>query len=162
MAHYGLRPWSSRSRRPARQMFLPSSSNSRATAAGLIHGWFVCSRVRAGKREHLHASLALLPVDPRQADYLNLSLLIASPGEFSVLREALRHDQVTVKPQALGSAGRAKPDDPVCFLPPALCRLDPDNARWKQAGLAVSDAAGLGQCHVPGCLDRPDGPFAAR
>ena len=69
MAHYGLRLWWSRSRRWARQRFLPSSSNSRVTAAGLILG----SRVRCKapmSREHLHASLALLPVDASQVDYL--------------------------------------------------------------------------------------------
>ena len=36
-------------------------------------------------RPHLHASLALLPVDPRQVDYLRDRLITAPPGDVSVL-----------------------------------------------------------------------------
>ena len=41
-------------------------------------------------KEHLHVSLALLPVDERQIDYLYLRLLEAAPTELPVLRDALR------------------------------------------------------------------------
>jgi serine/threonine protein kinase/formylglycine-generating enzyme required for sulfatase activity len=41
-------------------------------------------------RKQLHASLALLPVDPGQVDYLYERLLDADPQEVIVLREALR------------------------------------------------------------------------
>ena len=37
----------------------------------------------------LHASLALLPVDPSQVDYIYSRLLNATPGELPILREAL-------------------------------------------------------------------------
>ena len=92
-------------------------------------------------REHLHASLALLPVDPRQADYLRERLLTASPSDVSVLREALRPHQGSVTPRLWEVVAAAKPDDPR-LLPSAsaLALLDPQNDRWKQAGLAVSDA----------------------
>src|SRR5271157_161926 len=43
----------------------------------------------AQRREHLHASLALLPVDASQVDYLFNRLLSATPGELPVLRDAL-------------------------------------------------------------------------
>jgi serine/threonine protein kinase len=39
-------------------------------------------------RDHLHASLALLPVDPSQVDYLGRRLLGVAPAELPVLRAA--------------------------------------------------------------------------
>ena len=138
----GRRLWSNRSRPPARPMFPASSNRSPVTAAGRIPSWLVCSRTpnhQAG--EHLHASLALLPVDPRQVDYLRERLLTASPGDVSVLREALQPHQASVSPKLWEVVAAAKPDDPR-LLPAAsaLALLDPKNDRWKQAGLAVSDA----------------------
>ncbi len=68
-----------------------SSRRLPVTAAGLIHGWLgVLEDSEPTSREHLHASLALLPVDPRQADYLSGRLFISSPSDVSVLREAVR------------------------------------------------------------------------
>jgi eukaryotic-like serine/threonine-protein kinase len=92
-------------------------------------------------REHLHASLALLPVDPRQADYLSERLLTASPSDVSVLREALRPQEGSVTPRLWELVAAAAPDDPR-LLPSAsaLALHDPQNVRWKQASLAVSDA----------------------
>jgi hypothetical protein len=43
----------------------------------------------AKSRQKLHSSLALLPVDPAQVDYLYDRLLDAEPSEVRVLREAL-------------------------------------------------------------------------
>jgi len=92
-------------------------------------------------RAHLHASLALLPVDPRQADYLRERLLTASPDDVSMLRAALRPTEGSVAPRLWEVVAAAKPDDPR-LLPAAsaLALLDPQNDRWKQAGVAVSDA----------------------
>jgi serine/threonine protein kinase/formylglycine-generating enzyme required for sulfatase activity/tetratricopeptide (TPR) repeat protein len=92
-------------------------------------------------RQHLHASLALLPVDPRQVDYLTGRLLTASPGDISVLREALRPHRASVSPKLWQVAAAAKPDDPR-LLPcaSALALFDPQNDRWKPASLGVSDA----------------------
>ena len=41
------------------------------------------------RRKQLHASLALLPVDPGQVDYLYGRLLDAEPHEVPVIRDAL-------------------------------------------------------------------------
>ena len=49
-------------------------------------------RVKAGMKapkERLYASLALLPVDPGQMEYLKQRLLAASPEEVTVLQDAL-------------------------------------------------------------------------
>ena len=72
-------------------------------------------------RQHLHASLALLPVDPRQVDYLRERLLTAPPGDVSVLREALQPHRAAVSPKLWEVVATAKPDDP---------RLLPCAALW--------------------------------
>ena len=46
-----------------------------------------------GSRQKLHASLALLPVDATQVDYLFNRLLKATPSELPVLRDALKTHQ---------------------------------------------------------------------
>ncbi len=56
-------------------------------------------------QEHLHASLALLPVDDSQIDYLFNRLIKAAPGEFPVLREALKNAPRPPGSEALGDAG---------------------------------------------------------
>jgi len=92
-------------------------------------------------REHFHASLALLPVDPRQADYLSERLLAASPSDVAVLREALRPHQASVLPRLWEVVAAAKLDDPrLLASASALALYDPKNDRWKQAGPTVSDA----------------------
>ena len=62
-------------------------------------------------REHLHASLALLPVDASQVDYLFGRLLSATPGELPVLRDALRTHRFTVTPKLWTVLESAKPGD---------------------------------------------------
>src|SRR5262249_20737254 len=49
--------------------------------------------------DHLHASLALLEVDPSQVGFLIQRLLSAGPGELSVLREALKPEQSHLTPR---------------------------------------------------------------
>ena len=51
------------------------------------------------KRERLHASLALLPVDATQVDYLFNCLLSASLSELPVLRDALKPYRSTLTPK---------------------------------------------------------------
>ena len=46
--------------------------------------------VRTIHAEKLHASLALLPVDATQVDYLFNRLIKATPNELPVLRDALK------------------------------------------------------------------------
>jgi serine/threonine protein kinase/formylglycine-generating enzyme required for sulfatase activity len=49
----------------------------------------MAKRAPAETKERLHASLALLPVDPSQSSYLEGQLLSAAPPQFAVLRDAL-------------------------------------------------------------------------
>ena len=48
---------------------------------------------RTTSRKKLHASLALLPVDTNQVDFLFSRLLAASPTELPVIRDALKPHQ---------------------------------------------------------------------
>ena len=83
-------------------------------------------------REHLHASLALLPVDAKQADYLFTRLLSAAPSEIPVLRDALKPHRTTLTAKLWTTLESAKPGD-ASLLPSAsaLASYDPENASWE-------------------------------
>ncbi len=97
-------------------------------------------RVEAKSRQKLNASLALLPVDPGQVDYLYGRLLDAAPGEVKVIvdalaphKEALRDKLWTVvespqdkNPQRLRAAS-------------ALANYDPESKKWTTTQKAVGD-----------------------
>jgi formylglycine-generating enzyme required for sulfatase activity len=82
-------------------------------------------------KSQLHASLALLPVDPSQVDFLYGRLLIAGPQEHAVLREELKasKQQLTGKLWELLQHGK---DDPETRLRAAcaLAQYDPENTCW--------------------------------
>ena len=92
-------------------------------------------------REHLHASLALLPVDASQVDYLFNRLLKATPSELPVLRDALKPHRSTLTPKLWTVLESAKPGD-ASLLPAAsaLASYDPDDARWEAVGGKVAQA----------------------
>ena len=70
-------------------------------------------------REHLHASLALLPVDASQVDYLFARLLRATASELPVVRDALKAHRSTLTPKLWTELENARPGDPG---PPRLRR----------------------------------------
>jgi serine/threonine protein kinase/formylglycine-generating enzyme required for sulfatase activity len=92
-------------------------------------------------RKQLHASLALLPVDPGQVDYLCGRLLTGGPEEVLVLREALRphvgqvegrlwavlEDQTKAPAERLRAAA-------------ALAALAADDGRWEKVQGDVAKA----------------------
>jgi serine/threonine protein kinase/formylglycine-generating enzyme required for sulfatase activity len=92
-------------------------------------------------REHLHASLALLPVDPSQVDDLFGRMLDADPIEVRVLRNALRPHRSRLNAQLWSVLEAAKPGDPR-LLPAAsaLASYDPDGSRWESVGGKVAHA----------------------
>ena len=89
----------------------------------------------------LHASLALLPVDASQVDYLFNRLLSATENELPVLRDALKTHQSTLTPKLWTVLESAKPGD-AGLLPAAsaLASYSPDDARWESAGGKVAQA----------------------
>jgi serine/threonine protein kinase/formylglycine-generating enzyme required for sulfatase activity/tetratricopeptide (TPR) repeat protein len=96
---------------------------------------------RKDSKEHLHASLALLPVDASQVDYLSERLLSAEPSEALVLRDALKIQQSSLTPKLWSVLESAKPGD-ASLLPTAsaLATYDPNDDRWEAVGGKVSQA----------------------
>ncbi len=92
-------------------------------------------------REHLHASLALLPVDAAQIEYLLKRLLKADPSELPVLRDALQAHRSTLTPKLWTVLESATPGD-VSLLPAAsaLASYAPDDARWQAVSGQVAQA----------------------
>ena len=62
-------------------------------------------KAAANSREKLHASLALMPVDPGQVDYLYGRLLGAAPNEVPVIRDALAPHKRRLARQTVGRRG---------------------------------------------------------
>jgi serine/threonine protein kinase/formylglycine-generating enzyme required for sulfatase activity/tetratricopeptide (TPR) repeat protein len=94
-----------------------------------------------GSRQKLHASLALLPVDAAQVDYLFDRLSKAAPGEVTVLRDALTTHRSTLTPRLWNALESAQPAD-VSFLPmaSALASYVPGDAKWELMGDKVAQA----------------------
>jgi|GEM_PF-151894 len=92
-------------------------------------------------RQKLHASLALLPVDVTQVDYLFKRLLSATPSELPVLRDALKTHRSTLTPKLWTVLNSAKPGE-VSMLPAAsaLAGYAPDDGKWEAAGGKVAQA----------------------
>jgi serine/threonine protein kinase/formylglycine-generating enzyme required for sulfatase activity len=92
-------------------------------------------------RQKLHASLALLPVDATQVDYLFNRLIKATPSELPVLRDALKPDQATLVPKLWSVLDSAQTGD-VSLLPAASALADYDAAspRWESVGDKVTQA----------------------
>jgi eukaryotic-like serine/threonine-protein kinase len=92
-------------------------------------------------RQRLHASLALLPVDASQVDYLFSRLIKATPSELPVLRDALKTHQSTITPRLWKVLESAKPSD-TSLLPSAsaLAVYDPDNSKWEATADNVAHA----------------------
>jgi formylglycine-generating enzyme required for sulfatase activity/tetratricopeptide (TPR) repeat protein len=92
-------------------------------------------------REKLHASLALLPVDASQVPFLEKRLLVASPTELMVIRDALKPHRATLVPRLWTALDSAQPGD-VSLLPAAsaLADYDADSPRWESMGGKVTQA----------------------
>src|SRR5262249_51401376 len=80
---------------------------------------------------HLHASLALLPIDPGQVEFLQRRLVVGIPSELPVLRERLKPHAATLTPFLWSALEAANPEDR-SPLPAAgaLALYDSENPRW--------------------------------
>ena len=94
-------------------------------------------------RKKLHASLALLPVDANQVDFLFSRLLAASPTELPVpvIRDALKPHEASLIPKLWSTLDSAKPGD-VSLLraASALADYDGTSPRWEAVGGKVAEA----------------------
>jgi serine/threonine protein kinase/formylglycine-generating enzyme required for sulfatase activity len=93
-------------------------------------------------RQRLHASLALLPVDATQLDYLFGRLLDAGPHEVSVIRDALAPHKESLLDKlwtAVEKPARGHESHRLRAAA-ALAKYDPNSTRWGTAGaLVVND-----------------------
>ncbi len=92
-------------------------------------------------REKLHGSLALLPVDASQVDYLYSRLIEADPGDLPVLRDALKIHRATLTPRLWTVLESANPGDLSLLLAAsALADYDAASPRWESLGGKVMQA----------------------
>jgi len=91
--------------------------------------------------ERLHASLALLPMDAGQVDYLYNRLVEAGADELPVLRDSLKPHQGSLTPRLWPVVESCKPGD-ASLLPAAsaLALYDPRNDRWMKAAAKTAEA----------------------
>jgi formylglycine-generating enzyme required for sulfatase activity len=99
------------------------------------------AKAAAPSRQKLHTSLALLPADSTQVDYLAGRLLDAKPGEVPVIRDALapHQEQVVAKLWAVAGAPAKDKEKQRLRAAAALAKYDPDNPRWAKVQEAVAD-----------------------
>ena len=90
-------------------------------------------------KEHLHASLALLPVDPSQVKYLYDRLLDAAPNEVPVIRDALapHKEELVDGLWAVAEAPEKDKEPQRLRAAAALAKYDPEGERWGKAGALV-------------------------
>jgi hypothetical protein len=92
-------------------------------------------------RERLHASLALLPVDADQADYLCGRLLEAEPRDVLILRQALADAGAgpRLRERLWAAVEQPEKDNPNQRLAAAgaLALFDSQSPRWEKAGPAL-------------------------
>ena len=91
---------------------------------------------------HLHASLALLPVDPAQVEYLYNRMLNANPTELPVIREALSGHQWTLIERLWGVLENTQADRDQRFRAAwALAGYvaDETEQRWVAASRFITD-----------------------
>jgi hypothetical protein len=108
----------------------------------------------ADPRHKLHASLAILPVDSTQVDYLFDRLSKATPTELPVLRDALKPHQTALTPKLWTLLESAKPGETV-LLPVAstLASYDPDNPNWDSVAEKGGGRLDVGQFALVETLD---------
>src|SRR5262249_29725885 len=96
---------------------------------------------RGSNREHLHASLALLPGDATQVNTLYDRLITAAPGDLPVLRDALGPYRAGLVPKLWSELEQAKSGSPnVLPCAGALALYDADGPRWAELGGKVAEA----------------------
>ena len=90
-------------------------------------------------RARLHASMALLPVDDRQVEYLTDQLLAAEPVDVPVLREALKPHQADLVERLWGVAKEPQPVSQRLRATAALAAYAPDDSRWAELAPDVAN-----------------------
>ncbi len=91
-------------------------------------------------KEHLHASLALLPVDEGQVEYLYSRLIDAGPAELEVVRDALRPYRERLIERLWHQLDESDGTNHTLQAASALALYDPSAHRWENVGGRVAEA----------------------
>jgi len=95
-------------------------------------------------RKQLHASLALLPVDSGQVEYLYERLLKAEPQEVVVIRDALFDHKQDLMERLWALLKNPQKDQAERFRAScALATFDPDDPRWEKVGRTVAETLAI-------------------
>lgn len=107
----------------------------------LIPDAFNEAGVNRDSRKQLHASLALLPVDATQVEYLYGRLLDAEPHEVPVIRDALapHKDALLNKLWAVVESPENGKESQRLRAASALAHYDPESQRWAMVQKAVGN-----------------------
>jgi formylglycine-generating enzyme required for sulfatase activity len=107
----------------------------------LLHDAQAQATQEKDRRELLHASLALLPVDASQVAYLHTRLIDAEPGEVPVIRDALapHKEQLVDKLWAVMEAPEKGKEFQRLRAAAALAKYDPKSQKWAKAQEAVGN-----------------------
>jgi formylglycine-generating enzyme required for sulfatase activity len=104
------------------------------------------AEAKLDRGKQLHTSLALLPVDATQVEYLHRQLLDAEPHEVLVLRDALapHQDGLLDKLWAAVEAPARGREHQRLRAAAALAKYDPESEKWAKAQEAVgNDLVGI-------------------
>ena len=91
-------------------------------------------------KERLHASLALLPVDAGQVNYLLERLLKADPDVFPVIRDALKPHREELVERLWSVLEQSEEEGQYLQAASALALYAPSSARWQTVGGKVARA----------------------
>lgn len=106
----------------------------------LLHEAYVQAEKGNEPRKQLHASLALLPVDSGQVEYLYGRLRKGQPQEVLVIREALSGHKQDLKERLWTMLENPKNDQDERFrVACTLAAFSPDDVRWQKVSRAVAE-----------------------
>src|SRR5216683_3165334 len=111
------------------------------------------ARAKKDPRKQLHASLALLPVDSGQVDYLYHRLLDAEPHEVPIIREGLLPHKEGLLDKLWATVEQGQEQQRLRAAC-ALAAYDPDGSRWARVQDQVThDLVGVPVVYLAGWID---------
>jgi formylglycine-generating enzyme required for sulfatase activity len=129
----------------------------RRWADPLLWDTYQAAEASQDRRRQLNTSLALLPVDPDQKEYLYARLLEAEPHDIPVLRDALAPYRQELVPRLWRVLEQEQPKGQTVQRLRAACALalyDPDNPLWEKcAGQVVDDLVRVPAVHLVAWMD---------
>jgi serine/threonine protein kinase/formylglycine-generating enzyme required for sulfatase activity len=117
----------------------------------LLHEAYAQATQDQDRRKQLHTSLALLPVDASQVNYLKDRLLNADAGEVAIIRDALvpHRDQLVGELWPVVEAPEKGKELRRLRAAAALAKYDPESQKWAKAGhLVVTDLVQQNPVHL--------------